>query len=391
MAALKLISSSTIEANTTELNALADKIWKNPELNHEEYKAHNLLTNFLEKNGFSVQRSYTGLETAFKASFGSGRPNICIICEYDALAEIGHACGHNLIAMASVAAGLGLKAAMESSSEKLEGTVVILGTPGEEGGGGKILLMKNGAFDDMDLAMMVHPTPASIIRPSFNAVKEIQVTFRGKMAHAAAYPWEGINALDAAVLAYNSIAVLRQQMKPSWRVQVIILKGGVKPNIIPDVTVLSCYIKAPNVTELQNLESKVTGCFRSACVSTNCKVEIKQLNYVCQNIQHNVILAEKFAENYRNLGAEFVDEMEMYGSTDMVRISGIVPTIYPCYAIGSGEVNHSKEFAQVSNTPEAHASSLVAGNAMAHTCIDVLTMKGLLKEIRLCFERIPES
>ena len=242
---LKTLASSTIDENTEELKTIGEKIWSSPELCYKEYKAHDLLTGFLEKKGFSVERSYTGIETAFRAIFGSGRPNVCVICEYDALPEIGHACGHNLIAEAGVAAGLGLKAAQELSNAP-KGRLTVMGTPAEEGGGGKEFLIQNGAFEDIDVAMMVHPTPYSAVSAIWNCISSLQITYTGKAAHAAAFPWEGLNALDAAVMAYTSISVLRQQMKPKWRVHGVITNGGAKPNIIPEKTSMEYYIRAPN-------------------------------------------------------------------------------------------------------------------------------------------------
>ena len=385
--ALKLVASDAIERRAAELTSLGVQIWENPEFNYEEYKAHDLLTGYLEENGFSVVRSYTNIETAFRATFGDGAPNIAIVCEYDALPELGHACGHNLIAEAGVAAGVAVKAALQALPPGSNGRVTVLGTPAEEGGGGKILLMKSGAFEDVDLVMMVHPAPRAVIRPVFNAVKELHVTYRGKASHAAAYPWEGVNSLNAAVVAYNAIGLLRQQMKPSWRCHLVIVKGGVKPNVIPDVSVLDCYIKAPNVGELCTLESRVRGCFESAATATGCKVEIKQMNYVHRDIRHNAVLAEKFAENYGKLGATFADKAEMYGSTDMIRISRLVPTLYPYFGIGSGrEVNHSAEFVGVSNSPESHSKALQAAKAMAHTCVDVLATEGMMAKIKQNFD-----
>lgn len=387
--ALKLAASAAIDTRAAELNSLGVEIWKNPELNYEEYKAHDLLTGYLEENGFSVQRSYTNIETAFKASFGDGRPNVAIICEYDALPELGHACGHNLIAEAGVAGAVGVKAVLEAlflQSGSSKGSITVLGTPAEEGGGGKILLMKNGAFEGLDVAMMVHPAPSTVIRPLFSAVKELHVTYRGTAARHD-YPWEGSNPLDAAVAAYHAIAALRQQMRPAWRCHVIISEGGATPTVTPDSSVLSCYIKAPDAGELCALESRIRDCFESAGVSTGCGVEIKQMNYVHCDIRHNSLLAEKFAENYAKLGASFVDQAEMYGSTDMIRLSRTLPTIYPCFGIGSGrEVNHSVGFVGVANASESHAKALQAGKAMAHTCVDVLTTEGMLEQIRAVFE-----
>ena len=172
---LKKLASSTIDESTEELRTIGEKIWSLPELCYKEYKAHDLLTGFLEKKGFSVERSYTGIETAFRATFGSGRPNVCVMCEYDALPEIGHACGHNLIAEAGVAAGLGLKAALESSNAP-KGRLTVMGTPAEEGGGGKEILIQNGAFEDVDVAVMVHPAPHSAVRAIWNCISSLQIT-----------------------------------------------------------------------------------------------------------------------------------------------------------------------------------------------------------------------
>lgn len=381
MESLKQAASYAIQANSAALNALGDEIWKNPELNHEEYKAHDLLTSFLARNKFSVEKSYTGLETAFRAEFGSGKPKICVICEYDALPDIGHGCGHNLIAECGVAVALGLKAALEFNSTNRSGTVVVLGTPGEEGGGGKVLLTRNGAFSDLDVLMMAHPSPVSVVRPLFDAVKELKVTYRGVEALACACPWEGLNALDAAVTGYNSVSVLRQQLKPSWRVQMVILEGGVNPNIVPQTAVISVYVKAPDVFELSVLEARVTNCFRAASEATGCAVTISQQNFTHESIRHNSVLAEKFAKNYKTLGVHFVDQLSIYGSTDMIKVSKLVPTLYPHYKIGNGAINHSKEFTKISNLPESHAQALLVGEALVHTALDVLGNKDLLGQI----------
>ena len=384
--ALKKLSSSAIDENTEELRKVSDEIWSSPELNFEEHKAHHLLTGFLEKKGFSVERSYTGIETAFRATFGSGRPNVCVICEYDALPEIGHACGHNLIAEAGVAAGLGLKAALESSNAP-KGRLTVMGTPAEEGGGGKEFLIRNGAFEDVDVAMMVHPAPYSTVKPLWNNRTQLEITYTGKAAHAAAFPWEGVNALDAAVMAYTSISVLRQQMKPSWRVHGVITNGGAKPNIIPEKASLSYYVRAPYKSELAELRKKVETCFEAAAKATGCSVEVTEPTPTYYDVINNEALAARYGENWSSLGAKFVDTINTHASTDMGNVSYVVPSIHPMYRIGSGsEVNHTREFTRVANTPEAHAETLLAAKAMAHTCIDVLTTDGLLEEVRKNFK-----
>ena len=384
---LKCLASERIDLCSDELyQEISDEIWKNPEIGFEEYKAHEILTQFLEKKGFSVERSYTGIGTAFRATFGSGRPNVCVICEYDALPEIGHACGHNLIAEAGVAAGLGLKAALESTN--IQGRVTVMGTPAEENLGGKITLLENGAFKDVDIAMMVHPAPYSILKTHFIACVELKVTYTGKAAHAAAFPWEGVNALDAAVMAYTSISVLRQQMKPDHSVHGVITNGGAKPNIIPEKASMEYYIRAPTRSEVYAFTKKVCACFIAAANATGCRVAIEESS--CNfDMKSDNVLAKSYQENYQALGGcTMMEEWREIGSTDMGNVSYAVPSIHPMYKIGSGEVYHTREFTAVTNTPEAHAETLVAAKAMAHTCIDVLTTDGLLEEIRSEFAKI---
>ena len=378
-------ASLVIENFQSELNDLSSKIWKNPELGCEEYKAHDLLTNFLEKKGFTVERSFTGIKTAFKATFGSGRPNVCVMCEYDALPEIGHACGHNLIAEAGVAAGLGLKAVLESSDAPT-GMVTVMGSPDEEVGGGKVALIENGAFKDVDIAMMVHPAPYSILKTQFVARTDRQATFTGKAAHAAAFPWEGVNALDAAVMAYNSISVFRQQTKPTYSINGIISKGGIKPNIIPESAQMQYMIRAPNSIETLALANNIEACFESAAEATGCNVEIVSISKSNDELQSNEILARLYNNNSLQLGLVLKETLLEIGCTDMGNVSYTVPSIHPMYKIGNGEKYHTRAFTDVTNTPEAHSETLVAAKAMAHTCIDVLTTDGLLEEIKRSFE-----
>ena len=385
---LKAAATAAVDNNKEELSLLSGEIWKNPELGFKEHRAHELLTSFLERKGFAVERSFTGIETAFRATFGSGRPNVCVICEYDALPEIGHACGHNLIAEAGVAAGLGLKAALECGDAP-KGRVTIMGTPDEEKDGGKVYLIQNGAFEDVDIAMMVHPSPFTIIMLSSSALIPLNATYTGKASHAAGFPWEGVNALDAAVMAYNSISVLRQQMKPTWRVHGVFTNGGVKPNIIPEKSKLEYYLRALTVPDLETLKEKVVACFQAAALATGCEVKIEQppTESVYLGLNSNPVLAQQYQSNLKTLGVEYqLTKGEHSGSTDMGNVSYIVPSIHPMFKIGAGEINHSRDFTQVANTPDAHSATLTAAKAMAYTCIDVLTTEGLLAEIKANFE-----
>ncbi|XP_020906470.1 peptidase M20 domain-containing protein 2 [Exaiptasia diaphana] len=264
---LKKLACQTIDKHADELNEINRKIWGNPELLFEEKLAHQILTDYLDKQNFEVSRHCT-METAFRASSGGEQgPCIGVISEYDALPEVGHACGHNLIAESGVAAGLGIKAALEATNNKL-GKVVVLGTPAEEGGGGKVIMNEKGCFKDIDFCMMVHPTPVDSTMPSVLANNTLKATFKGQSSHAAAFPWEGVNALDAAVAAYSSISMLRQQMKPTWRVHGVFTEGGVKPNIIPDRACLKYYYRATSDEEMDHLKQKLISCFEGAATST---------------------------------------------------------------------------------------------------------------------------
>ena len=380
------LANSAIDSNKDELRTLSEEIWRNPELNFEETKSHQLLTDFLEKKGFSVERGYCDISTAFRATFGSGGPNVCVICEYDALPEIGHACGHNLIAEAGVAAGLGVKAFLEEKGSG--GRLTVMGTPAEEGGGGKVFLIEKGAFEGIDLAMMVHPTPFDVSMPLALAVCMLDITFKGKAAHAASFPWEGVNALDAAVMAYTSISALRQQMKPSWRVHGVITNGGVKPNIIPEKASMSYYIRAPTPSELKILRKKVEACFEAAARATGCSLNVTESAKAFDNLMSNSVLADMYSNNIRLLGGEIEQYTDKAGSTDMGNVSHVVPSIHPYFKVGNGEVNHTREFTSVCNTPEAHCQTLRAAKSMAFTCINVLTGGDqILKQITAQFNK----
>ncbi|KAK3091322.1 hypothetical protein FSP39_018916 [Pinctada imbricata] len=270
---LKQAACDAIDAASTYLYDISQDIWSNPELSYNEHYAHYVLTRVQEEKGFCVEKKYK-IDTAFRATIGckENGPHVVVICEYDALPEIGHACGHNLIAESGVAAALGIQAAFLKAGRPL-GLLSVLGTPAEEGGGGKVRLIKEGVFDDVNVAMMLHPAPMDSSHADFFlAANLVKVKYLGKASHAAAFPWEGINALDAAVTCYQTISNLRQQMKPTWRVHGIITNGGVKPNIIPEESNMEFIIRAPTKAEFDLLTKKCLECFESAAKATSCKV-----------------------------------------------------------------------------------------------------------------------
>jgi amidohydrolase len=262
----------TIKATVLEyadrLTEVSRWIWKHPELGYEEEGAHKHLTDFLEQEGFDVERGYKKLATAFRATYthGSGGRTFAFCSEYDALPGVGHACGHNLIAVAGVAALLGMRAAMKKHG--IDGTAVLLGTPAEEGGMGKAVLLDRGGFKGVDACMMVHPVgdyagvaPGTACVIPTLAVRELGVEFFGRPAHAGVAPWEGVNALDAVHLAYASISALRQQLHPTDKVHGIITHGGKAPNIVPDYTAMRYFIRAKTAKDVEELLAKVKACF----------------------------------------------------------------------------------------------------------------------------------
>ncbi|KXJ10851.1 Peptidase M20 domain-containing protein 2 [Exaiptasia diaphana] len=326
------------------------------------------------------------METAFRASSGGEQgPCIGVISEYDALPEVGHACGHNLIAESGVAAGIGIKAALEASDNSL-GKVVVLGTPAEEVDCGKIIMINNECFKDIDFCMMVHPTPVDSTMPSVLAICTLTATFKGESSHAAAFPWEGVNALDAAVAAYSSISMLRQQMKPTWRVHGVFTEGGVKPNIIPDRATLVYDVRAPTEAERSLLVKKVCSCFESAAVATGCTVDLQSSKYQCSNLASNPTMAQVYQTNAENLGVKFPplneQKEKVLGSTDMGNVSHKVPSIHPLYSIGSQAVNHSYAFTAAVGTDIAHQKTLLASKALAMTAIDLYCSEELRKQVK---------
>ncbi|XP_055954399.1 xaa-Arg dipeptidase [Patella vulgata] len=381
---LKTIASDAVDKHKDELNELSQAIWSVPELNFNEHSAHRVLTKFLEKAGFKVERNFI-LETGFRATYGdndSSKPNICVICEYDALPEIGHACGHNLIAEVGVATGLAIKAAMDASPVPL-GKVTVLGTPAEEGGGGKIDLINAYVFDDIDIAMMSHPAPFDQSRPTLLSYVSCKVVYNGRASHAAGFPWEGVNALDAAVLCYQNVSCLRQHFKPLWRVHGVITKGGSKPNIIPDLTELEYYCRAPTDTELDVLKNKISKCFESAAVATGCTVDVRFGERGYSSLISNNIISEIFEQNAAEMGIVLSTKSEEpTGSTDMGNVTHVVPGIQPLFCIGGIAATHTKDFQVEAGSSVAQMFTLRQARVLAMTVLDIFAKPELLTKIK---------
>ncbi|XP_044146477.1 peptidase M20 domain-containing protein 2-like [Bufo gargarizans] len=378
-----------IEQESEKLHALSQDIWKTPELAYKEHTAHQLLTSFFSSRAWEVQAHYH-LDTAFRAQWTSEATDspclhVGFLCEYDALPGIGHACGHNLIAEVGAAAALGLRGALESVQPPRQVQITVLGTPAEEDGGGKIDLIKAGAFENMDVVFMAHPAQDDAAYLPDVAIHDVTVKYYGKASHAAAYPWEGINALDAAILAYNNISLLRQQMKPTWRVHGIIKNGGVKPNIIPDYTELQFYLRAPSLKALADLQEKAHACFNSAATATGCKVELSSTSHDFFNVLPNKTLAKTYIENGKQLGMQFSTNdlvlNALSGSTDFGNVTYEVPGIHPYFFIGSDALNHTAEYTEAAGSKEAQYYTLRTAKSLAMTALDVIFNPELLENI----------
>ena len=344
----------------------------NPELGYQEHQASEKLSTFLADNGFEVEYPTGGLDTAFAATAGTNGPRIVICCEYDALPEVGHACGHNIIATAALGAGV----AVAHLADELGIRVTVLGTPAEEGGGGKVDLIEAGAFEDAAASMMIHPSPDNELDPSFQARSSFVVEYHGKETHAAFAPHVGVNALDAFVQAYLNVATLRQQILPTDRVHCIIDHGGDASNIIPAYTKSTWGIRSATSERLEELIPKVQACFEAAATATGCRVDITPTGHPYLNMINNPVMTALFKSNSEALGRPMPTEEEMGGpsggSSDMGNVSQIVPSIHPMLGIETnGAVNHQKEFTEATITESGNQAIRDGALAMAFTIIDM--------------------
>ncbi len=356
-----------------ELQAISRWMYENPETAYEEFESSARLAATLREKGFEVAHPAHGLETAFEANVGNGGPRVVICAEYDALPEVGHACGHNIIATSSLGAGI----ALAGLADELGIRVTVLGTPAEEGGGGKLDLIEAGAFEDAAAAMMVHPSPRDLVDPSVLAAQGFDVTFHGKESHAAFAPHLGVNALDAFVNAYNAISTLRQQFEPTDRVHGVIHEGGGAPNVIPARTMSRWIVRSSTAERFEVLRAKVLDCFQSAALATGCQVEIDYEGEPYIDLITNPVMAALFAANSVALGRSMPTLAETgpqgAGSTDMGNVSHVVPSIHPSISIDTDSVNHQPEFAASTVTPSGDRALRDAALAMAHTIIDMAT------------------
>jgi amidohydrolase len=368
----KQAAAERFDAVEAELRDISHWMYHNPEIAFEEHNTSARLVEFLRAQGFDVEYPSFGLDTAFAARAGGDGPEVVICAEYDALPEVGHACGHNIIATAALGAGVALKQA----ADELGFRVRVQGTPAEEAYGGKVDLINNGAFAGAALSMMIHPSPADVVDPNFLGVAHIDVEFTGKESHAAFAPQLGINALDAAVQAYVNISTLRQALYPTDKIHGVIEYGGGAPNVIPAFTRMSWYVRAATKDRLDELSGKVDACFAAAAQATGCSYEVKPRGHTYTDLISDPLLVKLYLENSTALGRPMGRGADRdpgaAGSTDMGNVSHEVPSIHPMIGIDSHPwVNHQKEFAAATILPPGDAAIRDGALAMAHTVIDI--------------------
>ena len=377
-----------INAEKPQLTELALKIHANPELGLQEFKACEWLAQYLTKNDFIIERDICEMPTAFRATYGKGKPCIGLLAEYDALPGVGHACGHNLICTIAIGAAVAAK----QTVDRYGGSIIVIGTPAEENYGGKIIMASKGAFSDLDAAMLVHPDTADIAAVPAIACQQMNIEFFGKAAHASANPAAGINALDAMILSFNNINALRQHIQSTARIHGIITEGGHAPNIVPEHSAGEFYVRAADDVYLDELLQKVLNCFIGAGLATGARLEYKPNILRYASMYSNMTLARLYVDNMQTIGREvklFESKIPLnVGSTDMGNVSRVTPSIHPMLAIAPKSISqHSAEFAAAAASETGINAMCEAAKAIAMTAVDLLSNAEMLQKVREEFKQ----
>ncbi|MEU5691121.1 M20 family metallopeptidase [Actinosynnema sp. NPDC020468] len=365
---------SAVERYSNALVGLSHSIHAEPELAFAEHRSAAKVANLLAAEGFEVERGVAGLETAFTACYGSGEVVLGLCAEYDALPEVGHACGHNVIAAASAGAALALR----DLADELGLTVRVIGTPAEEVGGGKVLMLERGVFDDVSLSMMVHPAPYEAVAAKSLAITDVEVHYTGKPSHAAAAPHLGVNAADAITVAQVAVGLARQHLAPGQMVSGIVTRGGTVPNIVPAHTSAMFDLRASDLESLRSLEDRVYRCFEAGALATGCTHEVVKVSPVYAELTPDPWLADAYRQAVTSLGRTPLSPAEeaqhKIGSTDMGNVTRALPAIHPTIAIDCGDaVNHQIEFATACASASADRAVLDGALALAWTTIAAAT------------------
>jgi amidohydrolase len=370
---------SEVEKSRDKILEISDYIAENPEIAMEEHKAACKLSEYLRSEGFEVEENLAGMATAFRATKKNGDgPRIAFLAEYDALQGYGHACGHNLIAAMSVGAGMALATILDT----FQGEVSIIGTPGEEIGEGKPYLIEKGIFDCYDAAMMIHPFSSTCADPIVTTIGGYDFTFVGKTAHAGAKPFEGVNALDAVVMLYNGVSVLRQQVRDGTRIHGIIPEGGTVVNSIPDRCRIRLEVRAKEIDYYSEVVEKVVNCAKAAAMATGCKLEYSQFERTCLGLNENPVLVKIFKEKLKELGIPEGPPV-FGGSTDMGDVSYRLPAIHPFLKCAENdEFPHTEEFLEAMKKPYAKESAVTGMKLLALTGLALFENPELLDKLK---------
>jgi amidohydrolase len=370
-----------------QLKYIIDTLFTHPEVGGKELSSSKLLVEMLGRSGFETKQPIANLPTAFKASYSAGSkqtPVVAFLTEYDALPNLGHACGHNTSCAASIGAALSLSSCVKT--EGLNGMIIVMGTPGEENLAYKVDLLKAGEFQGIDAALMVHADDRWLLEPRVMALDAFEFLFTGKAAHAAASPEKGINALDAVHLTFNAISFLRQHLRDGTRVHGIVTQGGDAPNIIPEIASATVYVRSEDSLYLNDISRRVVDCARGAALATGCELKVDSV----ENHQDSLISSPVLIDLFKHNLSRFVDSSEIkmredtiWASTDAGNVSYVVPTIQPLMAIAThGTPLHTKEFAIATISPEALDAVIWSAYAMACTALELFTDKGLQESLR---------
>lgn len=381
----KAIVRAEIDRLTPALIEASHSIHDNPELNFEEHHAHEVLTGILEDEGVDVVRGAYDMPTAFDARIGDDGPTIAVLCEYDALPGIGHACGHNIIGTAGLGAGL----AAAKVAKALGAKVAIMGTPAEEGGGGKEFMIRRGGFDDVDMAMMVHPADRDLHTMHTIAIQQVHATYHGKAAHAAAAPEVGLNALDAAVLGYNNVAALRQHIRPEERIHGVFTDGGDKPNIVPSRAASHWYVRSGDMSGLEALKERVMACLQGGAHAAGCGMDHEWVDPPFYDMLDNHPLLDLYVKNAVDVGRHPMPEEPgklVVGSTDMGNVSYAVPSIHPMIKCApEGTPIHTADFAVYARGEEGDRAVIDGALSLAYTMVDCMADPDARAAIRGAF------
>jgi len=371
-----------------ELETLSRKIHDHPELGYQEVQACGWLSEFLESKGFHVERGVGGVPTAFRATVkGAGDgPTVAIMCEYDALPSIGHACGHNIIATSGAGAGAALAAVR---AKPPAGRIQVIGTPAEEGGGGKVKLIRAGVFQGVDCALMIHGFDRTILHQDLLGIVRTDFEYAGKAAHAAADPWVGVNALDACIQTFNAVSMLRQQVRPDCRIHGIIVNGGAAANIIPEYAKATFYVRAPRIDTMWELYRRVVACAEGAAKATGVSLKVIEHDTVYEPMTSSRVMLDLFAANMKTVGLSEGEPIpDRLGSSDIGNVSQVIPAIQPMIGIApTGMAIHTRDFADAAVKPLARTGLIAAAKVMAMTTYDLLAEPARVARAKADFAR----